>query len=124
MLSQTRRMSVNNIQIGYLIVYLISVFLASVSQVLLKKAALRTHKNTFQEYTDRYVIIGYGLFLFCTLLTMIAYKGIPLSIGAMLETTGYVYVTIFGVVIFHEKINLKKIAALMLILIGIIVYAI
>lgn len=114
----------NDIQIKYLIVYLISVFLASVSQVLLKKAALRTHKNIIEEYTDKYVILGYGLFLFCTLLTMIAYKGIPLSIGAILETTGYIYVTIFGVAIFHEKINAKKIIALILILTGIIIYAV
>ncbi len=119
-----RRAKLNNIQIGYLILYLVSVFLASVSQVFLKKAALRTHKNTIAEYTDKYVILGYGLFLVCTMLTMIAYKGVPLSIGAMLETTGYVYVTIFGVLIFHEKINAKKIIALTLILAGIIIYAI
>lgn len=114
----------NSIQVEFLILYIVSVFLASVSQVLLKKAALRTHKNTIAEYTDKYVILGYGLFLICTMLTMIAYKGIPLSIGAMLETTGYIYVTIFGVVIFHEKINIKKIIALAFILIGIIIYAI
>lgn len=114
----------NDIKIGFLLLYLVSVFMASVSQALLKKAALRTHENTIAEYTDKYVIFGYGLFLVCTMLTMIAYKGIPLSIGAMLETTGYIYVTIFGVVIFHENINFKKIIALILILAGIIIYAI
>ena len=40
-----------------------STFLASVSQVLLKKAALREHKSLLAEYTDWRVVLGYGLFL-------------------------------------------------------------
>ena len=39
------------------------------------------------------------------------------------EATGYLYVTIFGVTIFHEKMNPKKIAALVMIVVGILVYA-
>ena len=57
------------------------------------------------------------------LLTMLAYKGVPLNIGPVLEATGYLYVTIFGVTIFHEKMNPKKIAALVMIVVGILVYA-
>ena len=43
--------------------------------------------------------------------------------GPILEATGYIYVTIFGVAIFHEKLNLRKCIALGLILAGIAVYA-
>ena len=98
-------------QLPYVLLYLCSTFLASVSQVLLKKAALREHKTLLEEYTDWRVILGYGLFVGCTLLTMLAYKGVPLNVGPVLEATGYLYVTIFGVTIFHEKMNPKKIAA-------------
>ncbi len=42
--------------------------------------------------------------------------------GAILEATGYIYVTIFGVVIFKERLNACKLAALALILGGIAVY--
>ena len=70
----------NQIQLPYVLLYLCSTFLSSVSQVLLKK-------------------------------------------GAMLEATGYLYVTIFGVTSFHEKMNPKKIAALVMIVAGILVYA-
>lgn len=110
-------------QLPYVLLYLCSTFLASVSQVLLKKAALREHKTLLEEYTDWRVILGYGLFVGCTLLTMLAYKGVPLNVGPVLEATGYLYVTIFGVTIFHEKMNLKKIAALVMIVVGIIIYA-
>lgn len=110
-------------QLPYVLLYLCSTFLASVSQVLLKKAALREHKTLLEEYTDWRVILGYGLFVGCTLLTMLAYKGVPLNVGPVLEATGYLYVTIFGVTIFHEKMNPKKIAALVTIVVGIIIYA-
>ena len=59
----------------------------------------------------------------CTLLTMLAYRGVPLNVGPVLEATGYLYVTVFGVTIFHERMNGKKAAALALILLGIAVYA-
>ena len=110
-------------QLPYVLLYLCSTFLSSVSQVLLKKAALREHKSVLAEYTDWRVILGYALFVGCTLLTMLAYKGVPLNVGPVLESTGYIYVTIFGVTIFHEKMNPKKIAALAMILVGILVYA-
>ena len=107
----------------YLFVYLVGVFLAAVSQVLLKKAAQRPHKNLIEEYTDWRVILGYGIFGGCTLLSIVAYKGIPLSLGPVLEATSYVYVTFFGVVIFKEKLGVKKVAALALIIGGILVYS-
>ena len=103
-------------QLPYVLLYLCSTFLSAVSQVLLKKAALREHKSVLAEYTDWRVILGYALFVGCTLLTMLAYKGVPLNVGPVLEATGYIYVTIFGVTIFHEKMNPKKLAALAMIL--------
>ena len=113
----------NQAQLPYVLLYLSSTFLASVSQVLLKKAALREHKTLLAEYTDWRVILGYGLFVGCTVLTMLAYKGVPLNVGPVLEATGYLYVTFFGVTIFHEKMNPKKIAALAIIIAGILIYA-
>ena len=56
-------------QLPYVLLYLCSTFLSAVSQVLLKKAALREHKSVLAEYTDWRVILGYALFVGCTLLT-------------------------------------------------------
>ena len=44
--------------------------------------------------------------------------------GPILEATGYIYVTIFGITIFKERMNQKKIIALVLIITGIIVYSV
>lgn len=111
------------IQLPYLLLYLSSLFLAAFSQVLLKKAALRPHTSILAEYTDWRVLLGYLLFFSCTLLTILAYRGIPLSLGPVLETTSYLYVTVFGVTIFHEKLNRKKILALALIVCGVLLYS-
>ncbi len=104
-------------------IMLISVFVGSVSQVMLKKAAQRTWASPIREYLNPLVICAYILFVGCTLVTVLAYRGIPLSWGPVLEATSYIYVTAFGVWIFHEKLNRRKLVALALILAGIFIYA-
>lgn len=111
------------VEIPSLLLYLCSVFLSAVSQVLLKKAALRHHDSVIAEYMDLRVITGYALFFGCTFLTMLAYRGIPLSLGPVLETTSYIYVTVFGVILFHEKINIQKVLAIGLIVWGVLIYS-
>ena len=104
-------------------VLLFGVFISAVSQVLLKKAAVKHYDSWIREYLNPRVIIAYVMFLAATLLSVFAYKVIPLSLGPILEATSYIYVTIFSVMIFHEKIGRKKLIALVLIFVGIIIYA-
>lgn len=108
--------------IKYIILYLVMVFVSSVSQVMLKKAALREYESTLKSYLNPLVIIAYGLFFLTTLTGVLCYKHIPVSYGPILEATGYFYVTFWGVTIFGEKINSKKVLALILIVIGIVIY--
>lgn len=107
----------------YSIFLLVGVFISAISQVMLKKAALKKYNNVLEEYLNPLVIFAYILFVGTTLLSILAYRGIPLSMGPILEATSYVYVTIFGVRIFGEKINRKKIMSLSLIVMGIIIYS-
>ena len=104
-------------------IMLVSVFVSSVSQVLLKKAASRTYERRIDEYLNPMVIFAYVLFLLTTLLTVFAYRGIPLSLGPVLEATSYLYVTAFGALIFKEKVTPKRLVALALIVVGICIYA-
>ncbi|MBR3225035.1 MAG: multidrug ABC transporter [Atopobiaceae bacterium] len=102
---------------------LLGTFLAAVSQVMLKKAAMRKYDSVLAEYLNPLVIFAYVIFVGTTLLGILAYRGIPLSMGPVLEATSYFYVTFFGVRIFGEKMTRKKWIALGLILMGICVYA-
>lgn len=106
----------------YILLFLVSVFLSSCSQVLLKKAAQKPQDNVLKEYLNPTVIIAYGIYFGTTVLSMLAYKGIPLSLGPILEATGYLYVTLFGVTIFHERLTPKKLTGLVLIIAGILVF--
>lgn len=107
----------------YSLILLAGVFISAVSQVLLKKSALKQYDNPVKEYMNPLVIVAYIMFFGTTLLSVAAYRGIPLSLGPVLEATSYIYVTVFGVKFFGEKINRKKVCALAVIIIGILVYA-
>lgn len=107
----------------YSLFLLAGVFISAVSQVMLKKAAQKKYDNPIKEYLNPLVIIAYIIFVGTTFLSILAYKGIPLSMGPVLEATSYIYVTIFGVKIFGEKINVKKLIALACIIVGIMIYA-
>lgn len=107
----------------YALISLLGVFLASVSQVMLKKAAMRKCESVLKEYLNPLVICAYLIFFGTTLLGVLAYKGMPVSLGPVLETTAYLYITFFGVTIFKEKLNKQKVLALVMIIGGILIYA-
>lgn len=107
----------------YVCLLLLGTFLASISQVMLKKAALRSYDTKLQEYLNPLVIFAYGVFFCTTFLSILAYRGIPLSMGPVLESTSYIYVAVFGVTIFKEKLGLRKLLALGMIVGGILIYS-
>lgn len=105
-------------------VLLVSVFVSAISQVMLKLSANKTYESGLREYLNPLVIGAYTLFVVSTLLTVYAYKEVPLSLGPVLEATSYIYVTAFGALIFKERITAKKLLALALIVGGIAVFAV
>ena len=109
--------------LAYAALNLFGVFISAISQVMLKKSAMRQHTSAVAEYLNPLVIFAYTLFVAATLLSVIAYRGIPLSMGPILDATGYIYVTAFGVLIFHEKLNARRVLALALIIVGIVIYS-
>jgi len=106
----------------YIILFLSAVFISSVSQIMLKKSANKTYESKLKEYMNPWVIVAYGLFFGATLVTVIAYKYIPLSLGPILESAGYFFVTILGMIFLKEKVGKKKALGLFIILAGIIVF--
>lgn len=105
------------------IVFLLSVLLSSVSQVILKKSADRKYSNKVREYVNPYVLGAYSLFFLSSLLTVLAYNRVPLSKGQILETSGYIYVTVLGMIFLKEHLNRNKVFGMILILLGIVVFS-
>jgi multidrug transporter EmrE-like cation transporter len=97
------------------------VFISSASQILLKKAAEKKYDNIIQEYLNPGVITAYIIFFCSSLMTIVAYKGVPLSMGPILESCGYIFVTIMGRYCLKENISRKKVIGMVCILMGIII---
>ena len=106
----------------FVLIMLASVMVSSISQIILKTAADREYPNRLREYLNIRVISAYGMFFVSSLLSIIALKRVPLSMGTILETTGYVFVAVFSFLILKEKITKKRIKGMLLIMAGIIVY--
>lgn len=104
-------------------IMLFGVFISSVSQVMLKKAAAKKYDSVIKEYLNPLVIIAYTIFVATTFLSVFAYKVVPLSMGPILEATAYIYITLFGIKIFGEKVNKRKLISLAIIIIGIVIYS-
>ena len=107
----------------YILLFLFSVLIASLSQIMLKKSAMIQYKNHLQEYLNRYVIIAYVFFFSASLLTTLAYHVVPLTLGPVLESTGYVYIAILGVLLLKEKLSKRRIIGNLLIIGGILIFA-
>lgn len=102
---------------------LFSVFISSVSQILLKKAANKTYKDHIGEYLNPLVVFAYGMFFGSVILTMLALKNIPLSMQPILESTGYIFVTIMGYFFLKEKVGKRKLTGIGLIMLGILIFS-
>lgn len=69
-----------------------------------------------------YVIVGYGMMVVSTLLTIYAYTGLEYKNGPIIESLGYIFIMVLSWVVFKEKITIKKLLGNMLILVGIAIY--
>ena len=101
---------------------LFSVFSSSVSQILLKKAANRTYESTIKEYMNPLVIGAYGMFFCSVILTMLALRYVPLSMSPILESTGYIFVSVMGYFFLKERFTRRKLLGFALILVGVIIF--
>ncbi|MCR5301518.1 MAG: EamA family transporter [Lachnospiraceae bacterium] len=108
----------------YILIFISASLISAFSQILLKIAARGTYRSWIYEYLNVKVIAAYFIFFAATLITVYCYKVVPLSLGAMLESTGYVFVTILGYLILKEKVSRQKIAGMALVIVGVIIVAI
>ncbi len=113
-----------NDKILFMLIFVFGVFISSVSQIVLKKSAQKQYESRIREYLNPFVISAYAVFFLATLCSIIAYRKIPLSLGPILEASGYIFVAVLSRLLLKEHISAKKIIGLAVIIVGIIIYAI
>lgn len=106
----------------YVILLVCSVLVASISQIILKKSAEKKYDSFIREYLNVYVIVGYGMMVLSTILTIFAFKGLDYKNGPIIESIGYLFVMLLSWKILGEKITKKKVIGNALILLGILVF--
>lgn len=105
-------------------ILILSTFISSVSQIMLKRSAGRDYGSKLREYLNPFVITAYGLFFGCTLISMYALKVVPLSMAPILEATGYIFVAVLSYIFLKEKLTRKQIFGMGVIILGIVIYTI
>ena len=116
-------MSSEQLSLIFSCVFVGSVFISSISQILLKKSANRTYESTLKEYLNPLVIIAYGMFFCSMLITMYCYRFVDVSAGPILESAGYIFVAVLGAVFLKERFTAKKLIGMLVLLAGIALFS-
>lgn len=106
----------------YLLCMLVSVSIASVSQILLKKSTFQKYDSLLREYLNPWVIGGYGMLFLSMLMSVYAYSGVDFKNGPVIESLGNVFVTVLSWLVFGERLSVRKIAGILCIMMGIVVF--
>ncbi len=107
----------------YYVLVVFSVFAAACAQMLLKQGAKNEYESFISQYLNPWVISGYGI-MGCSLLlnTYCMSKGIKISEVSIIESLSYLFVPILSFLMFKERLSLKKIGAIVVIIIGILIF--
>lgn len=106
----------------YLAVALAGVLIASFSQILLKRGAMRPHESFIKDYLNVPVIAGYGMMFISVLFNMIAFKGLAMMTIPVIEALGFVIVPFLSYLFFGEKLTKSKLVGIAVIVAGIVIY--
>ena len=100
----------------------VAVFISSIAQIILKKAANKEYKSFIQNYLNIRVICAYGIIFLAVLIDLFAFKYVPVSIVPVIESSSYFFIIILSTIFLHEKLTLKQIIGVSIIMIGVFLY--
>lgn len=104
------------------LILIASVFVATCSQILLKKSSDIKYDSVIKEYLNWRVIVGYGMMFVSTILTIIALRNLDYKYGPILESVGYIFMMILSRMFIKEPITKNKVIGNILILVGIVAF--
>lgn len=100
-----------------------AVVLSAVSQGLLKSGVRRVAgRSVIHVYANPYTFIAYALFGISTLMSLYAYKLLPLKASAMLSPFMYIFVGVYSHFVLKEKMTRRQAVGSAIILLGVVVY--
>lgn len=107
----------------YYLIMLLGILIATFSQLILKKGAVRNYSSIVWEYINIYTFIGYGMMFVSTLCSLIAHKVVPVSYAPVWNSCSFILVTIVSRIFLKEIPTKKKLIGLAIMVVGIIVFS-
>ena len=107
---------------GYVLV-LISSLLGVASQMMLKHSARKNYPSWWREYINLWVIGGYGIMVLSQLINLWAiHIGVLAQEVSIIECINYLLIPLGAWWIFKEPITRRKMVAIGIIIVGVIVF--
>lgn len=107
----------------YYIIVILSVLGAAGAQMLLKKAASSHYPTFWRQYINLWVIGGYAVLGVSMVVNIYAMsQGIQLKEVGIIESLSYLFVPVLAFFLFGEKLSVRKVCAIGVIVVGIIIF--
>ena len=107
----------------YILLVILDVFAAAGAQILLKKGALKEYAPFWRQYINPWVISGYAVMGASLLLNVFCLgHGVMAKEVSIVESLSYLFVPCLSWIFFREQISWRRIGAIAVILVGIIVF--
>lgn len=107
----------------YYFLVVLSVFSAACAQMLLKQAARQKYPTFLRQYLNLWVIVGYGIMGCALLLNVFCLsRGVQVKELGGIEALSYLFVPLLSWLFFKEKITWRKAVAIVVVMVGVIVF--
>lgn len=107
----------------YYLLVIISVLSAAGAQMLLKQGSKKHYASFLRQYLNPWVISGYGI-MGCSLLLNIfcLSRGVLVKEISIIESLSYLFVPLLSWLFFKEKVTWRKAGAIVVIMVGVVVF--
>ena len=107
----------------FYILVILSVFAAACAQMLLKQGARQNYVGFWRQYLNPWVIGGYSIMACSLILNIFCMShGVQVKEVSVIESMSYLFVPCLAFVLFKEKITLRKVCAIAIIISGVIIF--
>lgn len=107
----------------YKLLVVVSVFAAAGAQMLLKQGAKNHYASFLRQYMNPWVMGGYAI-MGCGLLLNIfcLSRGVQVKEVSIIESLSYLFVPLLSWLFFKEKVTWRKAGAIVVIMVGVVVF--
>lgn len=107
----------------YIVLVILSVFAAACAQMLLKQGARQNYTPWWRQYLNIWVISGYAVMAGCLVLNIFCMShSVQAKEVSTIESLSYLFVPVLSFCIFRERITWRKICAIGIIMVGVIIF--